>query len=347
VQRPERLPLAQRSPTRPSLPDQAPQGEADEKGTGADARTKGRPAATAFGVLERSKTPDRGQPRSTRAGTRPASGPARELPVSRMVQRSTESSIEPPGTEAAQEAAPGAIGASETEGLPGDAARPEAAAEPLQRRGMGQRGPVAGVRHPAAPDVTGAEIAPSRELEAGRARRTAALAHGESEDGPMALPFVAPRSLLRTRPVEQTAILPQVRRSPAPSVPAQGAQRRAQALLPLLGQRAPLPSDSGATAGSRAGPAPVVSKVTVQPPAQLSGGATIQRQPSAPGAAPTVSRPDAGETAVVQRAAEDEPYAGEQVREEEQDLDRLAREVYPLVKRLLAVERERRTGRWR
>jgi len=50
---------------------------------------------------------------------------------------------------------------------------------------------------------------------------------------------------------------------------------------------------------------------------------------------------------VVQRAAEDEPYAEEQVRDEEHDMDRLAREVYPLVKRLLAIERERRTGRWR
>ncbi|HUT17991.1 MAG TPA: hypothetical protein VM366_02435, partial [Anaerolineae bacterium] len=270
-------------------------------------------------------------------------GAAREPPVSRMVQRSTESSIEPPGTEAA----PDAIGTSEAEASPRGAARPRAAAEPLQRRPMGQRGPVADVRHPAAPDMAGAEIAPSRGLEAGRARRTEAVAHGEREDGPMAVPFVSPRSVLQTRPVEQTAILPQIRRPSAPSVPAQGAQRRAQEPLPPLGQRAPLPADSGATTGSHVAPAPVVPRVTVRPPPQLSGQATIQRQPSARGAASTVSRADAGETAVVQRAAEDESYTEEQIRDEKQDLDRLAREVYPLVKRLLAVERERRTGRWR
>ena len=32
--------------------------------------------------------------------------------------------------------------------------------------------------------------------------------------------------------------------------------------------------------------------------------------------------------------------------DDEPDLDRLARQIYPLVKRLLAVERERRGGRW-
>jgi hypothetical protein len=81
---------------------------------------------------------------------------------------------------------------------------------------------------------------------------------------------------------------------------------------------------------------------TLQPPPQLPGQAIVQRQPSA---VPIVSHPDVGETAAVQRA-EEEPYAEGQGQDEEKDLDRLARDVYPLVKRLLAIERERRTGRW-
>lgn len=47
----------------------------------------------------------------------------------------------------------------------------------------------------------------------------------------------------------------------------------------------------------------------------------------------------------MQRAEGQPPVEG-QDQDKEPDLDRLARDVYPLVVRLLAVERERRGGRW-
>ncbi len=51
---------------------------------------------------------------------------------------------------------------------------------------------------------------------------------------------------------------------------------------------------------------------------------------------------------VVQRVEEAETIAGQppEEGEEEMDLDKLARQVYPIIRRLLAVERERRSARW-
>jgi hypothetical protein len=51
---------------------------------------------------------------------------------------------------------------------------------------------------------------------------------------------------------------------------------------------------------------------------------------------------------IVQRVSTEPPPETEQTSEEKSDLelDRLARQVYPFIKRLLAVERERRSGRW-
>jgi hypothetical protein len=40
------------------------------------------------------------------------------------------------------------------------------------------------------------------------------------------------------------------------------------------------------------------------------------------------------------------PETGEESAETGADLDHLARQIYPLIKRMLAVERERRSGRW-
>ena len=77
--------------------------------------------------------------------------------------------------------------------------------------------------------------------------------------------------------------------------------------------------------------------------------APIQRQAAHAGAqSPPRVPPTAREPSVVQR--EDEPLSESNTPTAEGtdvDLDDLARQIYPLVKRLLAVERERRTGRWR
>jgi hypothetical protein len=80
------------------------------------------------------------------------------------------------------------------------------------------------------------------------------------------------------------------------------------------------------------------------PVSRPAPAALIQRQPVAPSVDLTVAAQGAD---VVQRAVETPPETGLTTEEEgsELDLDHLARQVYPLIKRMLAVERERRSAR--
>ena len=68
---------------------------------------------------------------------------------------------------------------------------------------------------------------------------------------------------------------------------------------------------------------------------------TIQRQP-------TTSTLGSVSISMVQRAELEQPETTGQKDEKksDQELDKLAREVYPHIVRMLAVERERRIGRW-
>ena len=99
---------------------------------------------------------------------------------------------------------------------------------------------------------------------------------------------------------------------------------------------------------ARAGPArsPAWGDEFPLPPARWPApAALIQRQPVAPPVDLTVA---AQGTDVVQRAVETPPETGLATTEEEGpelDLDHLARQIYPLIKRMLAVERERRSAR--
>ena len=73
----------------------------------------------------------------------------------------------------------------------------------------------------------------------------------------------------------------------------------------------------------------------------------IQRLPDDGGRQPPVdltAAAGAPQAGVVQRVILGPE--GEEKAEGGLDLDRLARQVYPLIKRMMAVERERRTGRW-
>jgi hypothetical protein len=193
------------------------------------------------------------------------------------------------------------------------------------------RSPVAG--------TVAAEAAPQGGQ---RTRQSLGLEPGARGEGgtPPAASFVAPRTVVQTKPLADTAILPQVRR--APTLGVRVAQESTGEPLPLPAQRPQPPAGSEGTAGgvgAGAAAAPAALQLRVQPPAE----AVVQRQPLG---APIVSSPDAGETVALQRAS-DETVPAEQGQEKGVDLDRLARDVYPLVKRLLAVERERRAGRWR
>jgi hypothetical protein len=186
---------------------------------------------------------------------------------------------------------------------------------------------------------------------------------GESEAAPgetsMALHLRTTRPVVQTRPVEQTAVLPQVRRSPVP--PEGRPHARLEPFASLGGRpgvpradasegvRAPLSArlEPGVPIDRKPGVSSPAVQAPVQPVVQPVREPIIQRQPAVPGAAIAVLPAEAGEAADVQRAEVEDEEPGTPTQQEEQDLDRLAREVYPLVKRLLAVERERRTGRWR
>jgi hypothetical protein len=332
TQRAERLPLAQREPAERGLSAQAlPARGGREAGVATERAPT--PADGGLGTGRELEAPGRDQPRTTRVDMGALVAPAREPPVSRTVQRT----VEPPTSPARAEPAPETLGKGEPEGLPGGGAGPENTAAPLQRQAVGQQRPASETLPPGVADMGGARPTPWREQPSRRPAGTEPGAGSERESSPPAVRFVLPRPVVQTKSLADTAVLPQVRRAPAPGA------RVAQELPPPLVQRAPLPVGGEAAAGSGAVPAPVVPVTTLQPPPQLSGQAIVQRQPSA---APIISQPDVEETAAVQRAEEGEPLPQQQTGGEKQDLDRLAREVYPLVKRLLAIERERRTGRW-
>ncbi len=97
---------------------------------------------------------------------------------------------------------------------------------------------------------------------------------------------------------------------------------------------------------AEAGPSRIVTGELPLPPApRLASAEMLQRQPSA--SAPDLAMQPEG-IGVVQRVEEAETIAGQppEEGEEEMDLDKLARQVYPIIRRLLAVERERRSARW-
>lgn len=151
--------------------------------------------------------------------------------------------------------------------------------------------------------------------------------------------------------LEETLVLPQLRRL------ARVAREEAEA-APGFGPLEPYvppgplaaPASPPAVGGSGlkgegaepAGPGPMVPVLAVAP-------GTIQRSP-APDQEPVgrLPLPSVGVGAqpvdadLVQRSGAEPEEAGEGP-----DLNRLARDVLPLIKRMLAVERERRTGRWR
>jgi hypothetical protein len=98
---------------------------------------------------------------------------------------------------------------------------------------------------------------------------------------------------------------------------------------------------------ARAGPARPPAwggEFPLPPVSRPASAALIQRQPVVPSVDLAAA---ARGTDVVQRAIEMPPETGLATEEEgsELDLDHLARQVYPLIKRMLAVERERRSAR--
>ena len=151
-------------------------------------------------------------------------------------------------------------------------------------------------------------------------------ASGLGRTGPPAQTTTLPRAqvqarfedeLVQARFADEGVVMPVSKPAPARAEPAHAGPARP----PAWGGQFPLPPVSR--------PAPA---------------ALIQRQPVAPSVDLTVA---ARGVEVVQRAVETPPERGTTSEEEgpELDLDHLARQVYPLIKRMLAVERERRSAR--
>ena len=170
-------------------------------------------------------------------------------------------------------------------------------------------------------------------------------------------PSPAPAEVIHTKPVEQTAILPQARAQARPEVslePPASISSRPET-PPELGQAAPAggpPAQSG-WARTAAGelPLPPVLQRSVAPARPVST-TVIQRQPEVPAPSSVViSRPEPRREGMVQRDGEEPPttVAPPPQPPAEQstptNLDSLARQIYPLIKRMLAVERERKRGR--
>jgi len=147
----------------------------------------------------------------------------------------------------------------------------------------------------------------------------------------------------RSMPVQRTAILPQARHTEQEERPERGSAEP----LPVpgvtrTGLRTARRTDQGAVAVRS--PQAIRSDLPLPPVITVQ---RVQRQATAQvtGAVSAGAPP----TEVVQRAAmmmRAEAATEQSSAPQEQDLEKLAQQIYPLIRRRLAIERERRIGRW-
>lgn len=212
-----------------------------------------------------------------------------------------------------------------------------------------ESGPELIERLPAEPVAALPEIAPPRagtELETDLNREVLTRAKLSSD-----LPLIKPRPAIQRTPDrskiadQPTAIPPGSATPPEHPAPSPTARSAELSSLPL----AP-PIRVEITSSAEAG-----KNETARPPARVPSApvtqvAVAQRQPAEPGiTTPTGEAPLlVAPAVVVQRAEENGLVSSSQETESGQaaaDLDKLARQIYPLIKRMLAVERDRRPFR--
>jgi hypothetical protein len=314
------LPLAplQRAPYREETPPaEMPPAETalvPDAGPAASARSPEDEATTALPEA----TPGEGE-----AGVEPA--PSDQAAGAPLVLRRPGGVAPPPGAEPEREPAPRPVDAQ---------TRP---AEPATAKPS-----------PASASVQAQPLAPAEALDGGEAGPAPVHETGAAMEPPLS---TETQGELPARRLEETLVLPQLRRL------ARMARRDAEA-EPGLGSVEsyvpPGPLAVPASTPAAGGPGPEGEGAESASPGLLAlastvGPGTIQRSP-VPGHEPVEHLPlpspslgaQAGNADLVQRAGVEPEEAGEGP-----DLDRLARDVLPLIKRMLAVERERRTGRWR
>ena len=168
------------------------------------------------------------------------------------------------------------------------------------------------------------------------------------------LTHVTQQGIVQTKPVNETVVLaqtlPKIEQSSPTTIEAdeREANRNEQRVLnylqrqPIAAKPTPAVSRSGSDDSFRTQPA-------LQPPAMpepvaewLASQKTVQRYPLvAPSPPHQISRQEAGEVGDSGAAAGTETE-DEDSKEQQPDLDQLARQIYPLIKQMIRIERERR-----
>ena len=351
------LPLAQRQAVEPP-PAPAPPPRREAAGPGGEAEPprppvieEAPPSGPDMPLVQRQAIePPRKEVAPALAGVEPQPSPVIEgaPPAGPDMPLAQRQAVEPPR----QEAAGRGVEAEPPRPPAGEEPPPAGPPMPVVQR---QAAPAQPPRIEEAPPPTQVQTAPG-EPAAGLGAEVMARATSRER-----LPLIEPlppahAGVIRTKPVEQTAILSQARAQARPEPPASVPSRPG---TPPEAGRTPareIPTQSGWTqAVTGELPLPPALQRSVAPARPVSTASTtlIQRQPEAPAPSPAVTPwPEPRREEVVQRVEGEEPpptalppqapAAGEGAPE---NLDSLARQIYPLIKRMLAVERERKLGR--
>jgi hypothetical protein len=246
------------------------------------------------------------------------------------LQAATEKRVEKPGSalplverQAVQPEVGQFSAQAPTETQPGAERAPELAATPKTFKIQAQPN--------AAPQVEGLPDAkPARHEISGLEQRIAARAASMSRL-PLSIP-AAPQ-VIRRKPAADPKGAGQMDGEAALEVQApHQAAHPAQAVLPL----AVSPSAAAFSSAAQTAPAHSEGWISLSLP-----GAQIQRSPESPTGSPAVQRAGAAIGTLIQPAAEDQD---EKASKGQVDLDDLARKIYPLIRHMIAVERERQTG---
>jgi hypothetical protein len=100
----------------------------------------------------------------------------------------------------------------------------------------------------------------------------------------------------------------------------------------------PVPATPATAPVSQPEEMPLVQQPLIEPQTPEEEEELVQREPELPAISPVSSEPPKP-VGVVQRAV------GEEIEFEEVDLVQLAQQIYPLIRRMLSIERERTLGR--
>ena len=215
------------------------------------------------------------------------------------------------------------------------------AERPLQETGVRTPGDVQRRAEPKAP------VGRQDELRTGPPLQSISSDSEQSAPvGPLAHMAILPQAQSPSRFVQQmagdtSADMPTHGRA-GPYVPTRPSRTPREPVLRRKGQ-----GPTGPWSGTSAQQG-VDGEMPLSPQRALVTAESIQRRPQGEASESVPTPAESGYVGVIQRVTvgpeeSAEPESGQG----ELNLDRLARQVYPMIRRMLAIERERRSGRWR